>query len=116
MVMKNAAKILLPAALCAAFLLVFDVSFNPRLVLPHDEQVADPAHEALYEKCYEARDAKIHARAFDTIDNPDVQREFISMHREDARADCRRSYPVQLVGEHESFSFNLVDVRFRFTR
>lgn len=114
MTMKNAAKTLLPMALCAAFLLVFDVSFNPQLSFAHDEQVADPAQEELYRQCYEARDAEIHARAFDTIDNPDVQREFISMHREQARADCRQLYPERSIAEHESFRFNLVDLRFRF--
>lgn len=96
------------------FLLLFEVSVNPEFALPTDVNVPDPAQEQLYEYCFAVADADIHEQAFGTIDNPDVQREFISMHREDAHASCRQRFPEQLVPLHRGLRVNLIDLRYRF--
>ncbi|MEQ8207009.1 MAG: hypothetical protein RIA65_12590 [Woeseia sp.] len=112
--MNGIAKVVLLAVPIGLFLLLFDVSFNPEFALPGEVNVADPAQEQLYEQCFAAEDATIHEQAFGTIDNPDVQREFISMHREDAHASCRQRYPERLVALHHGLRFNLFDLRYRF--
>ncbi|ANO52080.1 hypothetical protein [Woeseia oceani] len=112
--MNGMAKVVLLAVPIGLFLWLFDVSLNPEFALPADVKVADPMQEQLYERCFAAEDAVIHEQAFGTIDNPDVQREFISMHREDAHASCRQRYPERLVDEHRGLQFNLIDLRYRF--
>ncbi len=62
-------------------------------------QVPDPAIEARYEACYAEKDHEIHSRAFATIDNPDVQREYITANRAIAREECRAEFPRTLISE-----------------
>lgn len=100
-------------ALVAVFVL-FDVRLNFEFSLPHQERQPDPAQEALYEACYAERDRDIHATAFGTIDNPDVQKLYITNNRAKARSACRAQFPERLVTVDEPFRFNLVDLRFRF--
>lgn len=110
-------RLLVPAALLVVVVfLLFDVSFDPVLRLPAEVEKPDPAREALFAACLEARDREIHRRAFATIDNPDVQREYITAHRETAREDCRREFPVRTTTVREPFRFNLIDLEPRFGR
>ena len=98
----------------AAFLVLFELRLDLEFSLPGQSTVADPAQEARYEECFAERDREIHAAAFGTIDNPDVQKLYISNHRDEARAMCRERFPERLVTVEEPFRFNLVDLRFRF--
>ena len=109
---KRAAWIGLPALV--AIYVLLDVRFDFEFALPRRESRPDPAQEALYEACYAERDRDIHATAFGTIDNPDVQKLYISNNRDKARAACREQFPERLVTVDEPFRFNLVDLRFRF--
>ena len=84
---------LIIAALIIA-LLLFDVSVDVQFSLPGEQKRPDLEQEALFAACYEKRDAEIHRTAFGTIDNPDVQKEFINTNRERATANCRRSFPA----------------------
>lgn len=113
--MKTAVRpLFLVAALTGLFLLLFDVTPRFEFALPREVAEPDPAREAEFDACFAARDDAIHEEAFGTIDNPDVQREFISMRREEAERDCRERFPARTVMVSEPFRFNLVDVRFRF--
>lgn len=94
----------------AATLSFFEVRFEPVFRLPRDVERPDPAQERRYEACFEERDAGIHERAFQTIDNPDVQREYINARRERARAACREQFPQRMATVREPFRFNLVDL------
>lgn len=108
-------RLLFLAALLAVVVVLFwEVSFNPVLRLPAEVEKPDPAREALFTACLEARDREIHRRAFATIDNPDVQREYITAHRETAREDCRRKFPVRMTTVREPLRFNLIDLEPRF--
>ncbi len=49
--------------------------------------------EALFQACIAARDREIHRQTFDTIDNPDVQREILATEKERASRECRALYP-----------------------
>jgi len=93
---------------------LFDITVDPVFRLPRDVQQPDPGQEARFESCMQARDREIHHRAFDTIDNPDVQKEYISSRRERAAEDCRAEFPRQMITVHEPLQFNLVDVEPRF--
>jgi hypothetical protein len=84
---------LIIAALIIA-LLLFDVSVDAQFSLPGEEKQPDLEREAQFAACYEKQDAEIHRTAFGTIDNPDVQKEFINTNRERANANCRRSFPA----------------------
>ncbi|MDZ7767986.1 MAG: hypothetical protein U5K38_02380 [Woeseiaceae bacterium] len=92
----------------------FKISINPVFELPINVQVPDPEQEARFEACYAERDRRIHQQAFDTIDNPDVQREFISMHRDRARVECRQRYPRRAMMVRRPFRINLFDLQPRF--
>ena len=107
--------VVLVTALLATFSL-FDVSFRPEFALPGEQQVADPEQEQRFDACYARRDKLIHQQAFGTIDNPDVQREYISMHRETARQACREQFPEQFATIRTPLRINLVDITFRFGR
>lgn len=95
-------------------LALFDVTFRPEFALPTEQQLADPAQEQRFDECYAQRDAQIHEQAFGTIDNPDVQREYISMHRETARQACREQFPKQVITVQLPLRVNLFDVTFRY--
>jgi hypothetical protein len=112
--MKRKSIVWTSVALLAAFLALFDVSFNPRFSAGGEKRELDPTREAEYSACYAARDSEIHREAFGTIDNPDVQKLFISTHRAEAAADCRREFPEVWRTVDESSEFNLIDLRFRY--
>jgi len=101
------------ATLVAVFAL-FEVRFNPEFSLPAERNQPDAAQEARFDACYAERDKEIHDVAFGTIDNPDVQKLYISNNRADAVRDCRQQYPLQLTTVEEPFRFNLIDLRFRY--
>ena len=77
-------------------------------------ELPDPAVEQAFESCYLERDEEIHATAFGTIDNPDVQKEFISASRAVANRECRELNPKLMIPTERKSSFNLVDLRSRF--
>ena len=112
--MSAARYVLIAAASLALFLLLFDVTVRWEFSLPHDVTRPDPALEAEFSACFEKRDAEIHERAFSRIDNPDVQREFISMQRDAAEQACRERFPRREVTTRVPFRFNLFDTRFRW--
>ena len=96
------------------FLVFFDVDIAPEFALPGTAEIDDPGQESRYSDCFAARDAAIHERAFATIDNPDVQKEYIAMQRDEARQACRASHPRRRTVIDTPFRFNLVDVAPRF--
>jgi len=96
------------------FFALFDVDFVFVFALPAEVRVPDPDVETAYRSCYEDRDHEIHARAFATIDNPEVQKDYINAHRVQAAADCRSRFPEKLVTVRQPFRFDIVDVRPRF--
>ncbi|MGB5580831.1 MAG: hypothetical protein WBM68_09730 [Woeseia sp.] len=112
---KVVSRTLSGLAVCALLVpALFEVSFDPQFALPAEVQVAEPRQEARFEECLTQRDAFIHETAFSTIDNPDVQREFISTERDKARAECRASFPEHLQTEHLPLRIKLVDLKFRY--
>lgn len=104
---------ILSIALLAVFVL-FDVTFVFDIAGAGRQELPDPAAEAAYEECYRQKDEEIHTTAFGTIDNPDVQREFIASNRARAAAECRRLHPERMITVEEPARFNLVDIEPRF--
>ena len=102
-----------PAALVALFAL-FEVHLDLQVALPGESRQLDVEQEARYAACYADRDREIHNVAFGTIDNPDVQKLYISNNRDKAMSECRRQFPEQWTTVEEPFRFNLVDLRFRY--
>jgi len=96
------------------FITFFEVKFVPQFSLPTETRVPDPTVEADYQRCYQAQDAEIHKKAFDTIDNPDVQKLYITTNRARARAECRKLYPESMITVEQSLRFNLFDLTSRF--
>jgi hypothetical protein len=82
--------------------------------LPGEMSVPDPVVEEAYAKCYREKDDQIHTIAFGTIDNPDVQKEFISSNRARANRECRELHPQAMISVSEPARFNLIDLRPRF--
>ena len=102
------------AVVLAGLFLLFDVDFVLDVSGSRESRIADPAIEAQYEACYAARDDEIHATAFGTIDNPDVQKEYITSNRARAAAECRALHPESIMTVVEPARFNLVDLAPRF--
>jgi hypothetical protein len=100
--------------LAGVFVALYDVDPVFDVALPGETLIPDPVVEEAYAQCYRERDEEIHATAFGTIDNPDVQKEFISSHRARAASECRERHPEVLVTVREPARFDLVDVRPRF--
>lgn len=96
------------------FFVLFEVSFNFDFSPAGEGRELDPQQEARYRACYAERDREIHDVAFGTIDNPDVQKLYISNNRAIAAAECREEFPEQWIVVDEPSHFNLVDLRFRF--
>lgn len=92
----------------------FDVQFRFEFALPATVTTPDPDVEALFDACFTEKDDEIHDRAFGTIDNPDVQKEFISSNRAIARRDCREQHPAREVTVETPLRFNVVDLEPRF--
>ena len=95
-------------------LALYDVEFVFDVALPEETGIPDPAVEAAYERCYLERDNEIHATAFGTIDNPDVQKEFISSNRARAARECRELHPEVMATVRKPARFNIFDVNPRF--
>jgi hypothetical protein len=110
--MRTAAATL--AGLAVLTLALFQVDFRFELSMPRNVEIPDPAVEALYDECYADRDHEIHAAAFGSIDNPEVQKEFINSGRVKAARECRELHPQALITVEEPLRFNLVDLKPRF--
>ena len=107
--------LLWPATILLAVLLIlFDVTINPEFAMPQDIERLDAEEEAHYLACYSERDAEIHRRAFGTIDNPDVQKEFITNNRAVAAAECRAENPRRTVMITTPLRINFIDLSPRF--
>jgi hypothetical protein len=74
----------------------------------------DAKQEERYETCFAQRDKEIHDVAFATIDNPDVQKLYISNNRDLAVAECRAQFPKHWTVVDAPSRFKLIDLRFRF--
>ena len=94
------------------FLMLFDVEFE--FALPREIVTLDSEQEARYATCYAARDEEIHKFAFGTIDNPDVQKLFITNNRELAAKECRAQFPEESVVVEKPFHFVITGIGFRF--
>lgn len=94
--------------------IIYDVQLDPDFSLPGEFEQTDAAQEALYMQCYALRDEQIHDTAFTTIDNPDVQKEFINTSRARAASECRDAYPQQLVTVRQPFRLNLIELHARY--
>ena len=94
-------SVIVLAAVAVALLFEIDVTPSMRT------EIADPAIEAQYEACYQQKDKEIHVTAFGTIDNPDVQKEFISSNRARAAEECRALHPESMVAAEEPWRLNL---------
>lgn len=110
--LKKSAIIVALGAIAAVVL--FDINWVFDLGGTHSFEAPDPAIEALYENCYATKDDAMHRQAFGTIDNPDVQREFISANRAAIAAECRAEFPQQLISIETNSTINLLDVEPRF--
>lgn len=95
-------------------LALFEVRLRPEFSLPREIEKADPAQEALYERCVDARTDEATRRAFEAADNPDVQSLMIRMQQKEALDRCRREYPERRISVSEPLRVNLVDLSFRF--
>lgn len=93
---------------------LFDVEPVFDVALPGESGIPDPAVEEAYARCYQKRDDEIHATAFGTIDNPDVQKEFIASNRQRAARECRDRYPGVMITVREPARFNFFDLEPRF--
>jgi len=109
---KKAAWILLGTIVL--LLVLFDVRVNFHFSLPVEKSVLDTGQEARYAACYAERDKEIHNFAFDTIDNPDVQKLVILNNRKQAVMEWRLFFPERMITVKEPFRFSLVDLHFRF--
>ncbi len=93
---------------------LFEVRVNFQFTMPGEKRELDAGQEARYAACYAGRDKEIHAVAFGTIDNPDVQKLYILNSRERAATECRQHFPEQYITVKEPFRFNLLDLHRRF--
>ncbi|MGI9204925.1 MAG: hypothetical protein ACR2Q3_13005 [Woeseiaceae bacterium] len=95
-------------------LALYDVTFVLDFGGVHTVPAPDPVSESLYENCFRENDEALHADAFGTIDNPDVQREVISAGRQRIRRQCRDEFPQRLIDVEQQSEFNLIDLEARF--
>lgn len=98
----------------AVMIVLYDVQSNFIFSMPEDFNQPDPVQEALYEKCFQAQDDQIHDTAFRTIDNPDVQKEFINTGRGRAASECRKEFPRASVTIRRPFRLKLFDMQPRY--
>jgi hypothetical protein len=110
------ARTVIIVAVSAALLLValFDIRFVYDVSSGSTREVPDPAVEEAFGQCFAAADEALHERAFATIDNPDVQREFITSERAAARRECRARYPEAMVVVEEPSGARLFEFSPRF--
>jgi len=93
---------------------LYEVNFVFDVSAAHGTEIPDPVAEAEYLRCYQSMDDDIHTTAFGTIDNPDVQKEFISANRARAVRDCRTLHPQQTITVEEPSRFNIVELEPRY--
>ena len=98
------------AIAAVSFFVLFEVHF----VTGADGQIPDPEIEAAFDACYAGKDDEIHTTAFGTIDNPDVQKEFITANRARAVAECRELHPERLINVENQDGFFGVKLTPRF--
>ena len=98
----------------AVVLVFYDVEFLFDVAMPSEVEMPDPVAESDFAECYREKDEQLHTTAFATIDNPDVQREFISANQARAREECRVLHPSALITVEEPMRFNLIDLAPRF--
>ncbi len=96
-------KFIATTAVCLFLIVVlFEISWVQNGADGSAHEIPDPSVETRYENCYAMRDDLMHREAFGTIDNPDVQREFISANRAVIAAECRAEFPQKMIAvEHE---------------
>ncbi len=102
------------AVVTVVVIALYDVQINFVFSLPGEIEQADLAQDALYKQCFASRDKQIHDTAFSTIDNPDVQKEFINTSRADATSECRDKFPQQWVTIQKAFHLKIIDLRARY--
>ncbi len=109
-------KIALPLAIVLLVILVlFDIDLDLQFSLPREVVELDAQQEMRHVHCVDLRDAEIHRVAFATIDNPDVQREYLSTEKDKAKVICRREFPHDQTTSKQPFRFNVVDLKFRYS-
>jgi hypothetical protein len=99
---------------CVIVFALFEVRLRPEFSLPREVERPDPAQQALYERCVDARTDEATRRAIDAADNPDVQSLMIRMQQKEAIDRCRREYPERRISVREPLRVNLIDLSFRF--
>jgi hypothetical protein len=107
--MKNLAVVLAVALLL--LFLFFEVRFDFQVSMPREIVELDSEQENRYIRCVEERDAEIHRIAFATIDNPDVQREYLATQKDEAKLVCRSEFPMKKNTKKQSFRVKLVDLK-----
>ena len=107
--MKKGSTISVVAATLLAVFALYEVRFDFDFELSGERQVPDPEIEKAYQACYQAKDDDIHGIAFGTIDNPDVQKEYISSNQAVAARECRELHPKKMLTERTPVSINLVE-------
>lgn len=112
--MSVAGKTWLIALLLFVIFVFFDVSLDLQFALPQETQEPDPGQETRYSACYADRDREIHRIAFGTIDNPDVQKEYINSNRRRAAAECRAAYPQRMITVAKPFRFSVFRIEARY--
>lgn len=98
----------------ALTIVFFKVTIEFGMVPEKYTEIPDPAVEKRYKACYKAKDDNIHTTAFGAIDNPDVQKEFITSSRAEAQSICRATYPENLISIKVPAKRNLIDFEPRF--
>jgi len=106
--------LLLATLLIAMLVTLFEVTVNLEFALPQEIERPDTEQESRYLACYEELDAEIHRTAFGTIDNPDVQKEFITNNRARATSECRAQNPKKIESVSTPLRFNVIDLSPRF--
>jgi len=98
----------------AIVLVLYEVELEFDFTPAKEVKLPDPVVEKENERCFQQRDEEMHEVAFGTIDNPDVQKEFISANRDHIARECRQQYPERLITVQEPSRFNFVDIEPRF--
>ena len=95
-------------------LALYDITFVLDFGGVRTVEAPDQAVEIQFENCFHEKDEALHADAFGTIDNPDVQREVISAGRQRIRRECRALFPQRLIEVEQQSERNLIDLAARF--
>ena len=111
----NKSRIIIASVVAVAAVLgLYNVEIVFDQFVSNGSEITDPAVERAFQECYAKKDDEIHTVAFGTIDNPDVQKEFITSNRVRARAECRERYPVVMIRWEASTTTNFVDLTPRY--